>query len=93
MAKIPSRPFFKGKRKISSGKFPKIQRKISSRKLAAGTPKVSDRTANADQPAKAEVQNSNQTGPLIRPTDEQTRQDAVAILKRRTQALKAQNQE
>lgn len=64
------------KKKIPSTKFPKAKRKISSGKFAKGK--------------KAAIQPSPTDVPLDRPTDEQSRQVALAILKSRADTLRAE---
>jgi hypothetical protein len=87
MAKIPSSKFSTAKKKIPSTKFPKTKRKISSGKLDNQTAKIPSRKFAKAKRATKKV--ANEPAPLGHPTDEQTRQDAVATLKSRTDALKA----
>ncbi|MGZ0173530.1 MAG: hypothetical protein ACKVHE_28755 [Planctomycetales bacterium] len=75
MAKTPSEERKPARQKIPSTKFPKAKRKIASGKFAK-TQKAAKQSASAD-------------APLERPTDEQSRQAALAILKDRAGALKA----
>ena len=87
MAKIPSSKFSTTKKKIPSTKFPTAKRKLSSGKIASQTAKIPSRKfAKAKKATKKVV---NEPTPLGHPTDEQARQEAVAILKNRTDALKA----
>lgn len=78
MGKIPSRKLSNTGRKIASRKFPNVKRNISSggtmKSLSPGSTSTSDA---ADQVA-AEPE------PLIRLTDEQSREQVIAELKRRT---------
>ena len=87
MAKIPSRKFSTAKKKIPSTKFPTAKRKLSSGKLANQSAKIPSR--KLAKAKKASKQGVNEPAPLGHPSDEQTRQAAVAILKSRTDALKA----
>jgi hypothetical protein len=86
MAKIPSSKFSTAKKKIASTKFPKAQRKLSSGKPAGQTANIPSRKFAPAKKATKQVVHT-QT-PLGHPTDEQARQEAVATLKRRTDALK-----
>lgn len=84
MATIPSSKFSTAKRKIASTKLPTAKRKLASGKLAGQSAKIPSRKmgkATRKKVAKTPV-------PLGHPTDEQSRQDAVEILKSRTEALK-----
>ena len=82
MAKLPSSKLSTAKKKIPSTKFPTAKRKLSS----GMTAKIPSRKfAKAKKPTTKVV---NEPAPLGHPTDEQTRQDAVATLKSRTDALK-----
>ena len=73
MAELPRKKPSTAKKKIASTQFPKAKRKISSRKIA--------------NKKKATTRRSTTDTPLDHPTDEQSRQDAVAILKDRMDAL------
>lgn len=73
MAKIPSRKFPAGKKKLASRKLPTGKRKIS------GQP--AKKSARPDDTADQE---QDEPEPLGRPTDEQARQEIVAELKHRT---------
>ena len=75
MAKTPSEERKPAKKKIPSTKFPKAKRKIASGKFA--------------QTKKAAMQESSPDALLARPTDENSRQAALAILKDRVEALRA----
>ena len=74
MAKIPSRKFSTAKRKIASTKFSTAKRKLASGHFAKA--KV----------ATNQIQELD--APLGHPADEQARQEVVATLKKRTDALK-----
>ncbi len=84
MAKIPSREFSSAKKKIPSSKFPKAKRKIPSRPFGKQTAKIPSRKFAKTAPKK----DVNAPASLVHPTDEQARQEAVAALKSRTEALK-----
>lgn len=75
MAETPSGKRTTAKKKIPSTKFPKAKRKISSGKFAKSK--------------KAAIDPSPTDVPLERPTDEPSRQAALAILKGRADALRA----
>ena len=87
MAKIPSRKFSTAKKKIPSTKFPTAKRKLSSGQLANQSAKIPSR--QFAKAKKATKQGVTEPAPLGHPSDEQARQEAVTILKRRTDALKA----
>ena len=87
MAKIPSSKFSTTKKKIPSTKFPTAKRKLSSGTLASQTAKIPSRKIATAKTATKQV--VNEPAPLGRPSDEQTRHDDVAMLKSRTDALKA----
>ena len=74
MAKTPSGKRTTAKKKIPSTKFPKAKRKIASGKFAK-TKKAAKQASSAD-------------APLERPTDEKSRQAALAILKGRADELR-----
>ena len=86
MEKIPSSKFPAGKRKIPSSKFPKAKRKIPSRPFGKQTAKIPSRKFATAK--KATHQDLTAPVPLGHPADEQTRQEAVAALKSRTDALR-----
>ena len=92
MAKIPSRKFSTAKKKIPSRPFPKGSRKITSRKLVNSSTKIPSRKFARATEAANQNQDVNAQAPLDRPSDEQTRQDRVAKLKGRTDALKTANE-
>ena len=81
MTKIPSR------KKIPSSKFPKAKRKIASGKIADEASKIS--SSKFAKAKKATRQAASTDAPLERPTDEVSRQAALAILKDRAGALQA----
>lgn len=81
MAKIPSKKLSTAKRKIPSSKFPTAKRKISSGHFAKQTAKIPSRKF-------AKAKEANEPAPLGHPSDEQARQEVVATLKLRTNALK-----
>ena len=87
MAKIPSSKFSTAKKKIASAKFPTAKRKPSSGKLANQSAKIPSRKFAKVKKATKKV--VTEPAPLGHPTDEQARQEAVAILKNRTDALKS----
>lgn len=89
MAKIPSSKFSTIKKKISSTKFPIAKRKLSSGKLSSQTAKIPSRKFAKAKAATKHVVSG--PAPLGHPSDEQARQEAVATLKRKTDALKAAN--
>ena len=72
--KIASTTFLKAKRKIASGQFADKTSRIPSSKFA--------KAKNTDSQIPAT------DAPLERPTDEQSRQDALAILKGRAEAMR-----
>jgi hypothetical protein len=74
MAKTPSEERKTARKKIPSTKFPKAKRKIASGKFAK-TNKAAKQSASTD-------------APLERPTDENSRQAALAILKGRADELR-----
>ena len=87
MTKIPSRKFSTAKRKIASTKFSTAKRKLTSGQFADQTAaKIpSKKFAKAKKlPTKV----VNEPAPLEHPTDEKARQEVVATLKSRTDALK-----
>lgn len=87
MTKIPSRKFSTAKRKIPSTKFSTVKRKLPSSQFANQTAaKIPSRKFAKAKVATAKV--INEPAPLGHPTDEQSRQEAVATLKLRTDALK-----
>jgi hypothetical protein len=85
MAKIPSRKFSTTKKKIPSRPFPKSKSKIPSRTFAKGTAKIASRKfakAPANEKQAAQVR-------LDRPTDENSRQDRLAILMGQVKSLRS----
>ena len=87
MTKIPSRKFSTAKRKIASSKFPTTKRKISSRPFADQTAaKIPSRKFAKAKGAIGKV--VDEPAPLGHPSDEHARQEVVATLKLRTDALK-----
>ncbi len=87
MAKIPSGRFTTTKKKIASTKYPTAKCNLASGKLASQTAKIPSRKfAKAKKATKKVV---NDPAPLGHPSDEQSRQEAVATLKTKTDALKA----
>ena len=91
MAKIPSRKFSTVKKKIASTKFPKAKLQLSQGKTASQSAKISSgKLAKAKKTTKQVV---NATAALGHPTDEQSRQDAVATLKGRTETIMFQKVE
>jgi len=87
MTKTPSEERKAAKKKIPSTKFPKAKRKIASGKFADNTSKIS--SSKFAKTKKAAKQAASTDVPLERPTDEQSRQAALAILKGRAEALRA----
>ena len=85
MAKIPTSKFSTTKKKIASTKFPKAKRKLASGKLAGQSAKIPSRKFAKKATKKKLVK---APAPLGHPTDEQSRQEAVEVLKSRTEALK-----
>ena len=86
MTKIPSRKFSTAKKKIPSSKFPTTKRKLPSGQFADQTAKIPSRKfAKAND---ATSQNQDVNAPLDHPADEDARQEVVATLKLRTDALK-----
>ena len=85
MAKISSSKFSTTKKKIPSTKFPAAKRKLSSGKLASQTAKIPSRKFT-----KAAIKHVvNGPAPLGHPSDEKDRQQVVATLKSKTDALMA----
>lgn len=94
MAKIPSSKFSTAKKKIASSTFPKTKRKVTSGTLSDPTAKIPSRKLPSTKlattkKATKQKQELNAPAPLGRPSDEQSRQDVIATLKSRTDALKA----
>jgi len=87
MAKIPSSKFSTANKKIASAKFPTAKRKLSSSKPASQSAKIPSRKFPKAKKVTKKVVSG--PAPLGHPTDEQSRQEAVATLKSRTDALKA----
>ena len=90
MAKIPSSKFSTTKKKIPSTKFPTAKRKLTSGKLASQTAKIPSRKFAKAKKATNKV--VREPAPLGHPTDEQSRHEAVEILKSRAEALKGGEQ-
>ena len=87
MTKIPSRKFSTAKRKIPSTKFSTVKRKLPSGQFAnTTTAKIPSRQFAKAKKATGKV--VDEPAPLVHPTDEQERQEVVATLKSRTDALK-----
>ena len=85
MAKIPTRKFSTAKKKIASRKFPKSQSKIASRGFAKGTAKIASRKTSRGSAAAKEKRAAQAL--LDRPTDEQVREDRLAILRGQVKSL------
>ena len=86
MAKTPSEKRT-AKKKIPSTKFPKAKRKIASGKLSGETSKIA--SSKFGKAKSTESQVSATDTQLERPVDEQSRQDALAILKGRAEAMRS----
>ncbi len=86
MAKTPSEERKPDRKRIPSTKFPKAKRKIASGKFADQASRIP--ASKFAKTKKAKTQAVSTDAPLQRPTDEQSRQDALAILKSRADALK-----
>ena len=86
MAKIPSSKFSTTKKKIPSTKFPTAKRKLSSGKLSSQTAKIPSRKFTTVKAATKHVVDG--PTPLGHPSVEKDRQETVATLKGKTDALK-----
>ena len=87
MAKAPSGKRTAKKKKIPSSKFPKAKRKIASGKFSGETSKIA--SSKFGEAKSTESQVSATDTPLERPVDEQSRQDALDILKGRAEAMRS----
>ncbi|MDA0921930.1 MAG: hypothetical protein O2945_22930 [Planctomycetota bacterium] len=86
MAKSPSEKRKPARKKIPSSKFPKAKRKIASGKFADETSKLP--SSKFVKTKKVKTPTSTEDAPLERPIDEQSRQDALAILKERAAGMR-----